>query len=337
MDKIRAVLLHLGSNMWRKKGYQSPAKKDVEDFIYRDEMFCQKEVWTRITSLLPKMGFNTLVIDLGEGVRLDSHPELAVPGSWSKQEMQEELARLRRLGLNPIPKFNFSPGHSAWMGDWAYRIGTPEFDGFCKDLIEETIDLFDTPDFFHIGLEEEDYHSQKNNYIAVVRCPEKKTRDTKYLFDIIMNRGVRPAIWMDLQTLENFGGPENIRDNMPQEVLFFTWNYDIHRDMPTLEQADDYIRLIHQLAALDYDVVPTTSTWCWHLNTKEVMTACKKFVPAERIAGFMTASWMLTRENKFFQLLNDAYTFHTAYRDVFGLENADFKPWELYIEKEGSI
>ncbi|MBQ6823912.1 MAG: hypothetical protein IJP27_04610 [Clostridia bacterium] len=329
MDKIRAVLLHLGSNMWCKKGRKGASIKDWEDFAYREEMFCQKEVWSRITALLPKLGFNTVMIDIGEGVRLDSHPELALPGSWSKEELRAELARLRELGLNPVPKFNFSAGHSAWMGDWAFRIGTPEYDVFCKEIIEETIALFDTPTLFHIGMEEEDYESQKGNYIAVVRTPVKKTRDTKYLFDIIMSHGVRPALWMDRTTLEQFGGAEKVRENMPREVLFFTWNYGMHRDFPTLEQASDYIQMIHEFASLGYDIIPTTSTWSWHLNTKEVMTACKKFMPDERMAGFMTASWMLTRENKFFQLLNDAYTFHTAYREVYGLENADFKPWEL--------
>ena len=55
-----------------------------------------------------------------------------------------------------------------------------------------------------------------------------------------------------------------------------------------------------------------------------------RMVPAERIAGYLTASWMLTRENKFFSLVNDAYTFYAAYRDVFGtLPVTDCKPWEL--------
>ena len=328
MDKIKAVLLHLGSNMWRKKGYVSGKNKNEEDFIYREEMYCQKDVWTRITSLLPKMGFNTLLIDIGEGVRLDSHPEIAVPGAWSKDELREELARLRALGLNPVPKFNFSPCHSAWMGDWAYRIGTPEFDLFAKELIEEVIELFDTPTFFHIGEEEEDYASQ-HNYIAIIRSPEKKSKDTRYLLNVVEEKGVRPALWMNQTMLDVFGGDKSIRDQIPSDTLFFTWNYNAHREMSTLEESDDYIKLIHHFAALGFDVIPTTSTWNWHLNTKEVMISCKKFVPDEHLAGFMTASWMLTRENKFFHLLNDAYTFHTAYRDVYGLENADFKPWEL--------
>ena len=329
MEKIRAVLLHLGSNMWSKKGRQLPYIKDVEDSVYHETMYCQKEVWTRITSLLPKMGFNTVVIDIGEAVKLDSHPEIAIEGSWSKAELREELARLRAIGLNPVPKYNFSAGHSAWMGDWAYRIGTPEYDVFCKEVIEETIELFDTPSIFHIGMEEEDYESQKTNYITIIRTPVKKIIDTKYLNDIIISHGVRPAIWIDCKTLAHFGGAENIRDNIPREVLLFPWDYKQHHVHPTLEQMDPYIRMIHEFTSLGYDVIPTTSTWSWHLNSKEVMTICKKFIPDERVAGYITAPWVFTRENKFFHLLNDAYTFYTAYRDVYGLENTDFKPWEL--------
>ena len=60
------------------------------------------------------------------------------------------------------------------------------------------------------------------------------------------------------------------------------------------------------------------------------MCAQRHNVPSERIAGYMTASWMLVRENKFFSLIDDAYTFYTAYRDVYGtLPETTVKPWEL--------
>lgn len=322
-NKIRAALLHLGSNMWRKKGFDGPPVKDVEDFVYRDEMFCQKEVWTRVTNMMPKLEFNTLVIDIGEGVRLDSHPEIATKGAWTKEELREELARLRSIGLDPVPKFNFSPCHSAWMGDWAYRFGTPEFDVFCKDIIEETIELFDTPTFFHVGLEEEDAKVQ-NNYIAIQRCKKKKAEDMRFLFDTIMKKGVRPAAWMDLKNFETMDG------DVPREVIFFTWNYSSQRDVETLEETSDYIKLIHKYVTLGYDVIATPSTWSFHLSSKETMKACKKHVPDEHMMGYMTASWMLTRENKYFALVNDLYTFYAAYRDVYGtLPVTTAKPWEI--------
>ena len=99
-------------------------------------MLCQRETWRKVTDFLPSCGINTLIIDIGEGVRLDSHPEIAIEGAWSKDELRAELARLRSIGLSPIPKFNFSCGHSTWMGDYAFMVGTKAYyECYCKNLI----------------------------------------------------------------------------------------------------------------------------------------------------------------------------------------------------------
>ena len=319
--KMWAVLMHLGSNMWSSKGY-NPSTKDPEDSIYRDELYCQKDIWTKVTAHFPEWHINTLFIDIGEGVILDSHPEIAIKGAWTKSELRSELTRLRGMGVTPLPKFNFSAGHSAWMGDWAYRIGAPEFNRFCKDVIEETIELFDTPEFFHVGLEEEDYESQRNNYIAIVRSPDKKCADANFLFDVITGKGSRPCIWIDTNTVKSFGGVERLSDAIPKNVLLQPWYYHRIRDCDSIEDTRicKEAKLIRQLTDLGYEVMPTSSTWCWHLNSKETMKFCKKHVPDDSIKGFMTASWVFTHENKYYQLLNDTYTFYTAHRDVYGLE-----------------
>ena len=131
-EKMWAMLLHLGSNMWTDS--DDPRTKDEEDFAYRTEMLCDKETWIKVTEFMAKEGFNTLFIDIGEGVLFDSHPEIATKGAWTKNELRADLERLRSLGITPLPKFNFSPCHSAWMGDWAFKLGLPEYYEFCKIL-----------------------------------------------------------------------------------------------------------------------------------------------------------------------------------------------------------
>lgn len=170
--KIWAFLIHLGSNMWAKKGTTWGRNIHSEDFCYKETMFCDKEVWRKVTDFLPSCGINTLVIDIGEGLLLDSHPEIAVPGAWTKDELRSELERIRSLGIIPIPKYNFSCRHNAWMGDWAYRVGQPEFYDFCSDIINEVIDIFDTPELFHLGYEEE--IATDEHQINVFRSPRKK-------------------------------------------------------------------------------------------------------------------------------------------------------------------
>ena len=150
--KMWAVLLHLGSNMWCKEGYEG--EYDYEKPYYMDSLRCDMEIWRKVTDFLPSCGINTLVIDMGEAVILDSHPELAVKGSLTKAEFKEELNRLRALGLTVLPKFNFSCAHNAWLKDYAYMVGTETYYRVCEDVLRETIELFDKPEFFHLGLEE---------------------------------------------------------------------------------------------------------------------------------------------------------------------------------------
>lgn len=313
---IWAYLIHLGSNMWTKKGRVVSGIRHEEDFTYKDKMFCQRETWRKVTDFLPSCGINTLVIDIGEGVRLDSHPEIAVEGAWSKDELRRELARLRSIGLTPIPKFNFSCGHSAWMGDYAFMVGTQAYYDFCRDVIEETIELFDTPEFFHLGLEEEDYGNQASNYIAVVRTPYKKMEDALFLFDVCRSHGVRPWIWADFAS---YGGEEKFAEIVPKDVLISTWHYGFVRDGLPAEKYPESVRMMNTVAELGYGLVPATSThWGFHLNAKETMLYCKKHIPAESLKGFMAAPWMLTIDKKYYAMLDCAYTLYNARKDIFG-------------------
>lgn len=305
-EKMWAFFMKLGSNMWgkpnQKKNYAMP------ELDYHETMYCEREVWRKVTDFLPQCGFNALLIDMGEGVKLDSHPELAIPGSWEKKEFREELERLRRLGLTPLPKYNFSCGHNAWMKKYSYMVGTEEYDQVCNDIVKETIDLFDKPAFFHLGLEEENVESQKNFPIAVIRSPEKKTKDALALIDICLKQEVRPWIWMDPQTLDSFGGEEEFRRNIPQETLISNWYYQsIYPG-----KSSDSVRLYDRINEWGYEQVPTSSTcYAWQ-NTQQTMSYCKGRLADDKLKGFMTAAWLFTTSDFYYGLLNDAWTFRKA-------------------------
>ena len=220
------------------------------------------------------------------------------------------------MGITPIPKFNFSCGHNAWMGDYAFMVGTKAYYDFCKDIIEETIELFDTPEFFHLGLEEEDYKCQEKNYIAVVRTPYKKMEDALYLFDICRAKGVRPWIWADFNS---YGGPEKFAEIVPKDVMISTWYYGVIRDGKRMEEYPEEVRMMKTTVDLGYDLVPAVSSfWGWNLNAKDTMLFCKKNLPDEHLKGFMAASWMLTVDKRYYALLSDTYAFYDAKKDIYG-------------------
>ncbi|MCX7706372.1 MAG: Tat pathway signal protein, partial [bacterium] len=107
-----AYLLHLGYNMWNDRGPDNALPKGVKSkYAPRSYLRCEKKLWDEILERFVKVGGNMVVIDLGEGVKYDSHPELAVRGSWSPSYLKKQLAKMRKMGLEPIPKLNFSTAH----------------------------------------------------------------------------------------------------------------------------------------------------------------------------------------------------------------------------------
>jgi hypothetical protein len=61
---------------------------------------------------------------------------------------------MRALGIEPIPKLNFSTCHDTWMKQYRRMISTPAYYQFCADVIREVCEVFDHPRFFHLGCDE---------------------------------------------------------------------------------------------------------------------------------------------------------------------------------------
>ena len=80
-----------------------------------------------------------------------------------------ERRKFRKMGLEPIPKLNFAAGHDIWLGKYSRMVSTDTYYGVCSDLIEEVIDLFDKPRFFHLGMDEENAEDQRYLNLVVIR------------------------------------------------------------------------------------------------------------------------------------------------------------------------
>jgi hypothetical protein len=115
------------------------------------------ETWDEIMRFIAERKYNMVVIDCGDGIKYDSHPEISAPDAWDKDFLKKKLAEIRALGMEPIPKLNFSCCHHTWLKEYRRMVSTPVYYNVCADLIREVCDLFDGPEFFHLGLEEEEY------------------------------------------------------------------------------------------------------------------------------------------------------------------------------------
>ena len=281
---IWANLLHLSYNMWCD--WDSPAYKGL-NAVYKPELRFDEPLWNDLLKRMVDAGMNMVVIDLGDGVRYRSHPEIAVKGAWSIEKLKSELARLRKMGLEPIPKMNFSATHDAWLGKYARELSTDVYYAVCKDLIAEVVELFDKPRFFHLGMDEETAEHQREYEYAVIRQHDLWWHDFLFYVEQVERAGSRAWIWSDYLWKHT----EVFFKKMPKSVLQSNWYYGekFSKDVPA---AKAYLDLEEH----GYEQIPTGSNWESPTNFGLTVDYCTKNIAKERLLGFLQTAWHPTLE-----------------------------------------
>lgn len=301
-EKICAYLIHLSENMWgdtpvsRHPGFEGWPTGPA----FRDHILCEDKTWDLVVGELPKMGVNTLVIDVGDGVRFDSHPELALSNSWSKEKLAQKLSEARELGLTVVPKLNFSAGHDTWMKEYARMLSTSVYYKVVDDLIDETIELFDNPKLFHLGMDEEDYNNQSFYDYCVVRHQDLWWSDLLRMTDRCLQSGARPWIWADIY----WNHPEEFKNRMPKDVIQSNWYYGSGSQHFIKGNHDVTLAAIGEMDALGYDQIPCGSNWNFIHNLEQFALFCKDRIAPERYLGFMAAPWAYTIWHERYRLLD---------------------------------
>ncbi|MGI6296023.1 MAG: Tat pathway signal protein [Armatimonadota bacterium] len=287
---IWANLLHLGYNMWYDR-ILTELKEPNTNLTASPKMRFDKAVWDDLLQKMAESGVNMLIIDLGEGVQYKSHPELATEGAWSVKQLQEELVKLRKLGIEPIPKLNFSAMHDMWMGPYSRMVSTPKYYEVCADLIKECIDIFDKPRFFHLGMDEETYSNQKLMKYVVIRQYDLWWHDFNFLVDQVEKNGSQAWIWSDYM----WDHRDEFVQKMSKHVLQSNWYYGESME-PEDPTSQNYVECFKVLDSNGFDQVPTGSNYNTPVNFVELVKWCKSNLSADRLKGFMQTPWKPTTE-----------------------------------------
>lgn len=300
-DKIWANLLHLSYNMWedsiplkyRDENYNCTNCQEAREWAhpYRSFLTFDDPTWDILLNEMAGVGMNMVVIDVGDAIQYESHPEIAVKNAWSPEKLRSELAKMRKLGLEPIPKLNFAATHDIWMGEYSRMVSTKKYYEVCRNLISEVIDLFDYPRFFHLGMDEETAQHQRRFDYAVIRQNDLWWGDLYFYIGEVEKKGVRPWIWSDYA----WHHPELFFRKMPKSVLQSNWYYGSNFDLKKLkEPTRNYVKLYNDLEDHGYDQVPTGSNHSNETNMEATVDYCKKVIDPSRLYGFMTAPWRPT-------------------------------------------
>lgn len=290
-------LAHLGFNMWDDR----PESDSVQINPFRlksDVLRLDRPVWDAMVERMAAVGMNLLLIDVGEGMRFDSHPELAVEKGWTPSELNAEVRRLRDLGITAIPKLNFSTAHDAWLGEYAFMVSTPTYYTVCADLIAELAEVFEQPELFHIGMDEETEHHQSRYSHSVIRQHELWYHDLNFYANAAESAGSRPWMWSD----RIWQHKEEYLSQVSKSILQSNWYYGaaFSIDDPAFagerRSSWSYVDSYEVLDQAGFDQIPTGSNWSNNTNFAGTVAHCDQVIDSSRLLGYMTAPWYPTVE-----------------------------------------
>ena len=285
-DFLWATLVHIGTNLWYEEGntkcdcstlYHTPASPRIR---------FDREVWNEYVDDMKAAGLNCIIIDLADAMIFDTHPELAIDGSFTKAEMREELDRLNALGFEVIPKLNFSATHDVWMKEYSRMLSTPTYYKVCRDLIDEVCELFE-PRYFHIGFDEEGIEHQAKYDYAVIRQNDLWWHDLCYLAECVERHGARALVWADYAR----NRPDEFVEKLPKSVIPVNWYYFTEYGEGISEKMRIRVAPFDILESHGFDQMPGGSIEYHDENMELLVKYCKEHISEDHLLGFIQTTW----------------------------------------------
>lgn len=189
-----------------------------------------------------------------------------------------------------------------------------------NDLIKEVYELFDHPEYIHLGFDEEDARHVQNHEYAVFRQGELFWHDLNYLYDCVADTGAKPWVW----SCPLFRHPEEYKSHVgADDAVLSPWYYnafrkehwtpiEIRAEYVAYYNEGDYAKLGIKYVEEDpylvnfrevalplmkegYKYIPCASVYnrCdW--NTSDIVEYFRDNAPDEQIIGYITAPWCTT-------------------------------------------
>ena len=304
---VKSNLIHLGINMWGDDPAptgETPADSRTwpqDPTVARnpawltgcaDYLRFDEDVYRKVIDRMAEKGLNQVVIDIGEGLVFPSHPEIAAKGTWSADRMRGEVRRLKALGIEAIPKLNFSTTHNPWMGNYRRTVSTPAYYRLVEDLVRDVGEIFGTPRLFHLGMDEERYEVQKNYNVVIVRNAEQWWHDVRWMVSLCERLGMRPWLWTE-RLIYHRDKAEFAR-RMPKAALLSAAYYGPVADSlrsPEGSKGRYFLQHFLDLAELGYDQMPCVSNFNCEANAGELVPWLEERLPHALVPGYLMAPW----------------------------------------------
>ena len=311
-EKIWSFFMYLSNHMWDDE--YSPPRGWYLEPKYQECNNVDVETWDETMRFLAERQYNMVLIDVGDGIKYESRPEISAPDAWDKDFLKKKLDEMRALGLEPIPKLNFSCMHHTWLKKYRYMVSTPEYYAACADVIREVCEAFGHPRFIHLGLDEERVGVTTFREFIHVRNETLWWHDAYFFFKEAEKNGARPWIWSDYCREH----PDIFVEKMPREVLQSNYCYGRMRDTQNV----DLNRSVATYEFLDrhgFDQIPCGSCCSGQggVNLFQTLTHSKLKLTDELVKGFIVVPWARTEPKNEFNIKDNAHQLYDARRLVY--------------------
>jgi hypothetical protein len=142
------------TNTWYEKGVftDAPVNAAMVEICAANGNVALKfgSSWREDMKRIAAKGYNAVFIDFAGGYRYPSHPELAVKGAWSVEDVTQALDVAREEGLEPIPCMDFTAPRNSWLGAKNLPAASKASLDFCCDLIKDLEQVFGSARYFRI-------------------------------------------------------------------------------------------------------------------------------------------------------------------------------------------
>jgi hypothetical protein len=212
-----------------------------------------------------KAGFNVIIVQITDGVKLEKAPWLPHNGAWSKEEFSKWVEYVRGIGMEFIPEIKFLTHQEKFFQrnnlDLMFNSRTydPQKDEVYQKvfaIIDEIVELCH-PKAFHIG------HDEVAGFSPVSKekwlNPDEKIlpaelfyKDIMKIYNYLKNKGIETWMWGDMlispdefsglpaESLKAFHGTlpgygKELRAKLPKDIVICDWHYnDDREDFPSL-------------------------------------------------------------------------------------------------------
>lgn len=313
---LKVAVIHLSSNLYRDQqefdysqsklfevtvpaGLTTTTGKERMRFVeiaYRPTAKKHIDCFRTMVDLAKEESYDALLVNPADALIYDTHPEIALPGAWTKLELGNELDHARDLGLEVFPMLNFSAAHDVWMGKYAYMVSTPDYYKLCEDLIDELCVLFEQPRYFHLGLDGENADVQMDLDYAVVRGDQLFIHDMHFLMAACRKHKATPWISADLaiESLHLF------EEAVPKDVLLSQTQVKNHALLELWPSEKAFV----DAAALGYTtMMPTLSSYVDSSVPTEALSICQKHLPQGAVFGFVADPYLACEDDNRYKLM----------------------------------